>query len=97
MMRNSIKKAGNKRLRDITTSDLNSTISGKVKYEDYNSVGNGECEFIIGNTSYIYDISTCTFVYQFIYKELITNKDAYTYIPEGKTEEWYIRKYFFKI
>ncbi len=65
--------------------DFYGNVKIPIQYEDYNSVGNGECEFVIGNMAYIYDIESCKMVYQFANVEEITNPDSYQIVVDEDT------------
>lgn len=57
--------------------DFNGNVKIPIQYEDYNSVGNGEYEFIIGNTAYIYNVDTCALILQYVIEEEIVNYEEY--------------------
>ena len=65
-----------------------------IQYEDYNGVGDNECEFIKGNMTYIYNIDSCKMVYQFANVEEITNPESYQIvIDEDSTYDLYNPEY----
>lgn len=70
--------------------DFNGNVKIPIQYEDYKEVGSNEVEFVLGNTSFVYNSNSFNLVYQYINKELIyweIEKYEY-YSPDGGNTIW---------
>ncbi len=68
--------------------DFYGNVKIPIQYDSYNDVGNNECEFIIGNMSYVYNVDSCNLVYEFKNKEMINN---YEITPNGTSKIYTVR------